>query len=169
MIRKLTINNLKQYNNLRLISLKNDPLSWLSTYKTDAVKQDYFFHYKFNYYPPQSIFGYWGFFENNQLLGYIQLADSTLYKKRHTAYIYDLCVDPKFRHKSIGSQLIKHVIGKAKSVSEIEQIYLYVNSKNLLATKFYKKLGFNKIAALPQAVKESDGSYQDELIFQITL
>lgn len=167
MIRKLTGQDIYHYKKLRLATLKNDPLSWLSTYEADLTTQDYQLHNKLGGYPPGSIYGYYGFFDEETMIGYVQLTDSYLVKKRHIVYIFELCIDPRHRRKSIASQLIKYVIEKAKSISDIEQIHLYVNSKNTPAINFYQKLGFTKVATLPKAVKELDDSYQDEYIFTL--
>ena len=78
-------------------------------------------------------------------------------------------VDPDFRKKGYATQLINFLIDKVRKYKEIEQIELKVNSRNKSAIALYEKLGFKRIAQLPHAVKEPDGTYQDEFIYSFSL
>lgn len=51
-------------------------------------------------------------------------------------YIHTLCVDGRFRGKGIGTEMLQAI------AEENSKMYLYVNTKNEGAIRFYKKNGF---------------------------
>lgn len=165
MIRLLTLLDYEIYRTIRLASLKSDPLSFLSTYQDESIKPNNYFQQKISYSIKQPFWGFWGYFDGNELVAYLQIADGYFSKKRHIAYIYEVYVLPKKRRKNFATLLVKSILQKLNTHPEIEILELKVNSKNTIAIAFYEKLGFKKIATLPLAVKEPDGSYQDEYIF----
>ena len=168
-IRLLNASDSQMFKILRIASLHKDPLSWHSSIDEEEGLTDSYFANKIHgsIYPP--LFGYYGFFENNDLLAYAQIAPNFYNKKRHIATLYDVVVSEKARRKSVGTKLIQFIINEAKSINYIEQLHLKVNSKNIGAIKFYIKLGFKKIATIKDAVKEKDGSYQDEHEFTLKI
>lgn len=165
MIKHLSSKDSEQYKNLRLLSLKSDPESFLSTLDAEMNRDLEYFAAKIMYASSPPIFGYYGFFENDELIGTIQLSNNNLTKTKHFCNIYELYVHPDHRHKKIATRLIDHVIKKVRSINEIEFVRLYVNSNNTASIALYKKYGFEQITSIPQAVREKDGSYQDELVF----
>jgi ribosomal protein S18 acetylase RimI-like enzyme len=169
MIRLLGNDDTESYRELRLASLTSDPDSFLSTHSDEKGKASDFFRQKIIYATKLPIWGFWGYFENSRLVGYSQTADGYFYKKRHIAYLYEVYVIPEFRRKGIASNLVNYIIDKLKSLPEIEKIELKVNSRNKNAIGFYEKIGFNKVAVVPSSVKEPDGSYQDEYIYNLQL
>ncbi len=60
----------------------------------------------------------------------------------------------------IGKIMIEEVCSIAKEVG-IEQIELEVATNNRNAISLYKKMGFEKIATLPNSMKYNDGTYSD--------
>lgn len=66
-----------------------------------------------------------------------------------------------YRGKGIGSLLIKASLHLAKDHGFQAMQFNMVLSKNTLAIKLYKKLGFSIVGTIPQAVRNPDGSYQD--------
>ena len=61
----------------------------------------------------------------------------------------------------IGRIMIEEVCKVAKE-NGIEQVELEVAANNINAISLYEKLGFEKIATLPNNMKYSDGTYTDE-------
>ena len=55
---------------------------------------------------------------------------------------------------------IEEVCSKAKEVG-IEQVELEVAANNRNAISLYKKMGFEKVATLPNSMKYADGTYTD--------
>jgi DNA-binding MarR family transcriptional regulator/L-amino acid N-acyltransferase YncA len=66
-----------------------------------------------------------------------------------------------YRGKGLGSLLIKASLHLAKDFGFQAMQFNMVLSQNALAVKLYKRLGFNIIGSIPDAVHNPDGSYQD--------
>ena len=64
------------------------------------------------------------------------------YKKPY-ASIVTFCVNSNYQRRGIGSSLIRGVIKKAKEMG-INRIYVDTRTTNILANKFYLKIGFRK-------------------------
>ena len=165
MIRILTPNDTANYKNLRLLSLKTDPLAFLSTYEDESTFDFSFFHQKIFSTTKEPIYGIYGYFTKGELITFAQLADSFYHNKRHIAYLNEVYVHPDFRRRGLASKLAKYLIAKAKENPVLEQLHLRVNSGNISAISLYEKLGFNKVAVLTTAVKNPDNTYQDEYFY----
>ena len=167
MIKLLTIKHIEKYKDLRLLSLKTDPISFASTYDFEKDKPDTFFRNKIVYSIKAPIFGVYGYFEKEKLVGTAQLGNSYYPKRCHVAHIYEVYVHPDFRRKNIATKLMKDLIAKVENDPQVEILELKVNSKNTDAVAFYESLGFTKNARLKNVVKEPNGSYQDELVYSL--
>lgn len=73
-------------------------------------------------------------------------------------------VDGTFRGKGIGTLLVKASLALAKEVGFHAMQFNMVLSQNTGAVRLYQKLGFQIAATLPNAVRNSNGSYQDGYI-----
>ncbi len=65
------------------------------------------------------------------------------------------------RGQGIGTLLIKASLCIAKDLGFQALQFNMVLSQNIAAIKLYQKLGFNMIGAIPEAVQNPDGSYQN--------
>ncbi len=59
-------------------------------------------------------------------------------------YISNIAIYPKFRGKGLGKELIKKAEEEAKR-KEAEKVVLDVEKENIVAIKFYTKLGYKKV------------------------
>lgn len=73
-------------------------------------------------------------------------------------------IQGSYRSKGIGTLLIKASLHLAKDLGFRAMQFNMVLSQNNTAVRLYEKLGFNVIAGIPNAVRNSDGSYQDGYI-----
>lgn len=73
-------------------------------------------------------------------------------------------VESSHRNKGIGSLLIQASLYIAKELSFHAMQFNMVLSQNHSAARLYQKLGFTILGTLPQAVRNSDGSFQDGYI-----
>ncbi len=169
MIRPLIFTDSPAYRELRLQALQTDPKAFLSNYSTESLQPLSFFTYTITRTNIPPIFGIYGYFDQEKLIGTIQLSPETLSKTAHRAMIYFLYVSQDNRHQKVASKLLDHLIQIAKITSALEQLHLCVNSLNTAAISLYEKLGFKKIGTKPKGVKEPDGSYQDELLYFLSL
>ena len=162
-IRLLTDKDVPLFKQLRLTVLQSNPDSFLSTYEYESTQFDHFFLYTLmsGYEPPH--FGYFGYFEKDKLVGYIQLTRPALPKQYHTTQIFNLSVSPEYRGKGIARQLMTTALDHAKQAG-IEQAYLSCLSSNIPAQKLYESMGFNLSGSRPKAILWN-GKYQDKLFY----
>lgn len=169
MIRLLRKGDANFYKTLRQVSLKTDPLSFLSTPQHESIYSDVFLETKIENSIKPGGFGFYGYFLKDKLIAFVQLSDGYYPKKRHIGFINEMFVHPDYRRKKIATKLLNFIVKRAKANPSLEQLHLRVNSRNTGAIDLYEKLGFTKIAVFPKAVKESDGSYQDEYIYMLPI
>lgn len=169
MIRLLTLTDAPHYQTLKLQSLNTDPLAFLSSYEREKNYPLSYYQQKIHYAALPPIFGIYGSFQENRLIGLAQLSQEYHLKKHHLANIYDVYIDPKLRHLGHAKRLLTHLVSLAKTYSVLEELQLWCNSRNDKAIKLYQSLGFTLAATRLKAVKEPDGTYQDELQFSLAL
>lgn len=169
MIRLLTPKDASQVRALRLKSLKTDKDAFISTFEYESQFDVDYFSRKIIFNTQEPIFGYWGIFEQEQLLGYVQLVRERLPKAQHVVSVYELYVLPEKRHSGLGRELMTHILQISREHPEIEQIHLEVSSNNILATQLYLSLGFEITGTTKNAIKFHN-NYQDEirLLYQCT-
>ena len=73
-------------------------------------------------------------------------------------------VKSSYRGQGIGTLLVKASLEIAKDLGFQAMQFNMVLSQNVIAIKLYQKLGFNIIGTIPQAIRNSDGSYQEGYI-----
>lgn len=74
-----------------------------------------------------------------------------------------------YRSKGLGSLLIQASLLFAKELGFRSLQFNMVLSQNIRAVKLYTKLGFHIIGAIPNAVRNPDGSYQDGYVMYINI
>jgi ribosomal protein S18 acetylase RimI-like enzyme len=168
-IRLLNSDDAQNFRNLRIDSLKFDPDSWLSSMEEESDLPLSAFANRIRYATSAPIYGYYGYFKDNNLVAYAQVSPSSWNKKKHIATLYDVCVDKNIRRQAVGSKLIKFIVAQAKKTAGLEKLNLFVTSNNIGAAKFYESTGFVKTAIFPESVKEENGSYQDEYLYVLDL
>jgi ribosomal protein S18 acetylase RimI-like enzyme len=88
---------------------------------------------------------------NSSIIGFCDVDGRT--PNRPTGYAYnprpyasDICVDPAFRRRGIGQQLVRACEDFARNVLCESQVYLRVEQKNKAAIQLYTGLGYKQIA-----------------------
>lgn len=165
----LSNDHAKDLQKLRLHSLKTDPKSFLSLYQAEKDLPLEYFARKIAQTTLPPCFGIYGYFESAKLLGSIQLSPDYFPKTRHLANVYELYVYPQSRRQGIGAKLLDHLVEKARSSGQVEQLHLRVNSHNQSALNLYLRHGFTQIALRKNAIKEPSDHYQDELLLSLVL
>lgn len=166
MYRLLTPTDAPAYKHLRLMALQTDPRSYISTYEYEARQSDRFFVDAIfqNHFPP--LFGYYGVFKKEELIGYVML-ERHFGKESHHASFINLYIHPDFRKQGVAKQLLTHIIEKAKS--ELDVLYVTCASDNHKALALYKTFGFSQYGIEPKYLKHPDGSYQDKSLLYLEL
>ena len=147
----------EKYRSIRLESLKNTPEVFASSYGEEKDLSIEEFKNKFQ---SESSFTY-GAFDKRELVGIITLYQEKLNKLRHRAHIGAMYVSPSKRGLGIGKALMEEAIKKAKSIEDLEQVYLAVVSTNESAKKLYSLLGFEVFGTEKKGLKLENNIYFD--------
>lgn len=78
---------------------------------------------------------------------------------------FGITLREEIRSKGIGTKLSKAVISEAKERLDIEIVKLQAFDNNEVAKGLYRKLGFEKVGRIKDAIKR-DGKYIDKVIMQ---
>lgn len=150
------------YKELRLQALQNNPESYLSTFDHEKQKTIEAFASELRYASGPPVFGYYGIFDNDKLIGYAHLEKSYLTKQKHIAFFYNLYIDPEYRNKGLATELFDFLLAELKQKTQIERIFLSCNKKNTSAISLYKKLGFVEYGIKKKSIKYQN-EYDDEI------
>jgi ribosomal protein S18 acetylase RimI-like enzyme len=161
-IRLLSADDAVAYKELRLKALTTNPESFLATFEAENLKSLASFSAELRYSLSEPIFGYYGIFEDNHLVGYAFLEKSYLEKQQHVAFFYNLYIHPDYRGKKLASKLFEFLLTQLKEKTKIERLFLSCNQKNQPAQELYKKLGFKPYAIKEKSIKWQ-GQYDDEI------
>ena len=78
-------------------------------------------------------------------------------------------VSKKFQKQGVGYKLCKHSLEKAKQLGFKAMQFNSVVSTNTTAVNLWVKLGFKRIATVPDGFRLSDGKYVDTYVFYLKL
>lgn len=158
---KLPPERWEEYKNLRLEALKNEPTAFAASYEEKASKEDEYWQNQLKKFQDADEDSMWFAEVSDKLVGLTGWYRSNTEKLRHSASVYAVYVNPKYRGKGIAKELIKKVLEEVESKPEIVKIDLNVNTKNEAATNLYKKLGFEIVGTLHKEIYVN-GEYFDE-------
>lgn len=153
MIRHLSPDDAPLYRDLRLLALTTDPDAYFSTYEELVEKPIGYFQAELFGQDP---WGYYGWFHEDALVGYLSIDRSSYTKKRHIANLYNLYVHPAHRHGGIGSRLVDYVTDRLRLEPEIQSLELTVIEGNDPAIALYTRLGFQAFGHRPESVMARD-------------
>ncbi|PLS03101.1 GNAT family N-acetyltransferase [Neobacillus cucumis] len=165
-IRLLTPADAKQYWELRLEALKNDPSAFLSSYE-EAVTRENAIEQTARNFTAEGNYTF-GAFDHDELIGVVTLLQEDRVKIGHRANIFAMYVTQSKRGLGIGKELMTAAINKAKDIDVIEQINLNVTARNQRAKQLYTKLGFQEFGLEKHALKV-DGIYYDDFYMVLHL
>lgn len=75
--------------------------------------------------------------------------------------MFGMIISPEARGRQLGVLLCDHIIRLADKYFNMEQIYLQVMKKNVVAINLYKKFGFRELVTFKEYLLEEDGSRGD--------
>lgn len=151
-LRKLDERDVKQYLELRLASLQNNPEAFATSYEEEKEQPVELYKSRLQSQDSVTI----GAFEDHQLIGIITFVKQNKLKLKHRAEIVSTYVVPDKRGYGLGKDLVAQVINEAENSKGIEQVYLTVASKNEVAKTLYKSLGFELFGTDKKALKYDD-------------
>ncbi len=160
-IRILTKDDAKVYRELRLQALNNNPEAFISTFEVERKKDLSSFVYELSAAKSEPIWGYYGVFIKEKLVGFCQISPGYAAKKSHLAYFYNLYIDPQYRKQGYARALMKRVLSELRD-HDIELLFMTYLSGNGDVRSFYDKFGFQQCGVKPDAIKVNH-HYEDEL------
>jgi ribosomal protein S18 acetylase RimI-like enzyme len=152
-IRKLTHNDVVSYKDVRLTSLETDPDAYFVQLQHAKQWTERQFLAEMGGHNA-TIFGYYGFFDQDKLVGYICLSQSPFSVQSHIVDIFNLYVLPSHRRRGIANTLLKHVIDVTKGVRTIESLFLSVIESNTPAIRLYAEFGFEQYGVKKRSIKK---------------
>ncbi|MCC3307743.1 GNAT family N-acetyltransferase [Psychrobacter sanguinis] len=158
-IRRLGIKDAEDYYYLRLEALRNHPDSFGSSYEEESTQTVQNFK---EFLTTSTHLFIYGAFEDNELVGMVTLVRECLLKLKHRATITAMYISPKKRSCGIGKALLNRAIENARSIKELEQIYLTVGANNIPAKNLYSAIGFEVFGYEKNALKYESIYYDEE-------
>jgi len=158
-IRRLTPADASQFQALRLAGLRDEPLSFASSYDEEKELPACAIEDRLAIKPDRGTFGA---FDGESLVGLVSLGREDMQKLSHKAFIWGMYVKPGSRGKGIARALIGAALSLARSVPELRQVNLCANARNIAAIALYQSMGFKPFGHEPGSML-INGELQDEI------
>ena len=138
-IRKLTLNDVDQFKNIRMIAVEDFPASFYPTRNelSEISEEDIRLQIA-----PSDWSAIYGAFEKDELIGIVGIKRDRRIKVRHKANIWGMYVKEAHRGQGIARKLMNLAIDHAAGIPEVIAITLSVNSVNVAAKSLYIANGF---------------------------
>jgi RimJ/RimL family protein N-acetyltransferase len=164
-IRKLDLNDLSQFIDLRLKALKEVPEAFASTYQKECDLQEEVFANRLKITDNQFTIGA---FADNQLIYVAAFFRETREKTKHKGNVVAVYCLPEYRKKEIATKVMETLIAEVRKIPDLAVLNLSVVSENKQAKYFYEKLGFVVYGTEPKALFDGQ-KYFDEYLLQLSL
>lgn len=159
--RKVIVNEIEQYHQIRLHCLKNSPQNFGTLYEEELGSSNFKFDRIINEKSETDFL--MGAFIKEKLVGICGFIREKREKTRHTGEISSMYVMPEFTGQRIGFGLLNAIIELGFDDSVLENIILSVVDKNQAAKNLYNKLGFIEYGKLKNYFKY--GEEYENLVF----
>jgi L-amino acid N-acyltransferase YncA len=106
------------------------------------------------------------------LIGNEIIADATLHRQRAGArrHIGEIrVVDPRYRNQGVGSLMVREVVDIAYDNAMDSVVFELVEGKEDDAIKVAESMGFDKVAALPNFIKDMEEKSHNLIIMELPL
>jgi RimJ/RimL family protein N-acetyltransferase len=164
-IRRLTPEDAALFQALRLAALQEVPTAFGSSFEEEKDFPSAVIEGRLAIKPDRGPFGA---FEEGQLIGLVALGRENLKNLAHKALIWGMYVKPEHRGKGIARALLQEALSLARSVPEVLQVNLSVNSCSTPAIRLYESFGFKVFGHEAGAVR-INGELHDELHMSLCL
>ncbi len=156
-IKKLPPCRWKDFRDLRLEALQNDPLAFGSSYEEEkTMPQD-----EWKRRIKNVLFA----LSNDKPVGMIVYIIDNRIKTKHIANIFGFYVKMKYRGQKVGMKLMESALEIIQKNMKVSKIKLTVNPEQRTAVKLYEKYGFELVGRLKNELKVNDKLY-DEFIME---
>lgn len=160
-IKQLSSKDAKEYWELRIEALKENPESFVTVYDEALETKDPLEKYQEELSSELEIT--YGAFEEEKLIGSITLSLESARKMQHKGHILNMYVTPDYRKIGVGKELMDKIVEVAKSY-KMEQLQLTVVSTIKAATTFYSKYGFETYGVEMKGLKLDDTYWDQNLM-----
>ena len=157
-IRKLTKEDFKDYQLIRLELLKKHPENFGSSFEEESQFPTKVWIERLS---KQTVTTF-GAFKDNKIIGLCVIVKNPRLKLKHVASLHSMYVKPQYRKQNIATRLINQAIEKLTSEG-VEMLNLSVVTTNNQAIKLYKSLGFIQYGIEPKTIKYND-NYHDLML-----
>jgi RimJ/RimL family protein N-acetyltransferase len=165
-IARLGPEHILEFRELRLRGFRDSPEAFGSSYeeqlampveqfaaKSDAVMQ-----------PGDDRFVAGAFDDSGRLVGIAGFYREAGLKNRHKGVIWGMYVLPEARRTGVARALLSRIISDARSLDDLRQVCLAVESSNVPARRLYLSLGFISYGTEPDALKIGARFYDEDLM-----
>lgn len=152
-ILELTKDDYQLYKEMRLELLKNEPISFGSSFEEENLFEDKIWKHRLT----KENVSTFGAFSSNQMIGICVVVYNPRSKMKHLATLHSMYVKKEHRGKGIGKKLIEFAEKSSKNKG-VQRMNLSVVSSNTSAINLYTKLGFKEYGLEPDTIKV-DGDY----------
>jgi RimJ/RimL family protein N-acetyltransferase len=163
--RKVKVEELEMYHNLRLDCLKKYPENFGTLYEEEIISSSFKFD---KIVSEQSKLDFlMGAYFDNKLIGICGFINEKRLKTKHIGEISGMYVATEFSGQKIGSRLLSITLKTAFDNLDLEQIILAVADKNQTAQTLYKKFGFVEYGRLENYFK-NNAKYETQIFMVLT-
>ena len=141
-IRLLQATDAVAFRQLRLLSFQESPLGFSESYEDESKRPLSDFEEEISPIGNPPIYYVLGAFWEGQLVGFVKFKRDKRSKALHKSMVHAMYTKAELRNQGIGKLLMEEVIRRAKAMSGLEQIHLWVLHTDRSASGFYKRLGF---------------------------
>ncbi|WP_394218693.1 GNAT family N-acetyltransferase [Halobacillus trueperi] len=156
-IRRLSAEDVEDYFQIRLESLKTNPEAFASSYEEEKAQPVAL--YKERLESPQSSLTS-GAYENGKLVGIITVVRENKQKLKHRSNLVSLYITPESRGQGLGRLLLREGLANVQEWHGVEQVHLTDASSNTPAITLYQSCGFETYGKERRALKV-EGHYVD--------
>jgi len=161
-IRTLTEADAEAYRHIRLQALRDHPDAFGACYEDAAAMPIDQLRARIAGNETDFILG--AFDERSGLVGTVGFKRETGIKVRHKGFVWGMYVDPAYRRRGLGRELLSELLARAARQPGLERVNLAAADGNTGAAGLYESLGFEVYGKEIDAMKLGDGVYVSELL-----
>jgi RimJ/RimL family protein N-acetyltransferase len=148
-IRRLQVDEIPAMQVLRREALTSDPLAFGATVEDDVALDAVFATRSLSDPSSAAIFAA---FAARAPVGMVGLARMTREKIKHRALVWGMFVQPAYRGRGVGAELLGAAVDHARSWNGVRQVHLSVTSSSPGARRLYERAGFVVWGCEPHAL-----------------
>jgi ribosomal protein S18 acetylase RimI-like enzyme len=157
---KLAISDWKDFKEMRLAALKEEPQAFGSSYAKEAAYPDSMWQERLR--EGENKKGIYLFAKlEGKMIGMVMGGRTDEDQQAGLAHVWGTYVDLKARGKGVGKELMQRVIEEIGKDMDVQKILVGVNAEQKPAIKLYESFGFKQIKTM--LMKMGDGSEHQEL------